>query len=164
MRAGSPICCLRSLTRSALVAFSAGPRLKRTVAIRQNRNVTPRTVRSGRNLTTKEKLVEPSRRASECSSRSLHQTLMTSPTKPPQIASSKPSQSNWRTIRQRDAPTARRSAISFERAVPRASSMFARFKLAISRTAPAIPISSAPIRVTGPSSSGEVLILNRDGS
>jgi hypothetical protein len=41
--------------------------------------------------------------------------------------------------------------------------MFARFKLAMSKTAPAIPINNVPMSVTGPSSSGDVLILNRDG-
>ena len=76
---------------------------------------------------------------------------------------SKPSHSNCRTMRQREAPSARRSAISLFRAVPRASSMFARFKLAMSNTAPAIAMSSVPMSVTGPSSSGEVLILKRDG-
>ena len=61
MRAGSPTCCLRSFTRSALVAFMAGPRLKSIVARRQNKNVAASTVASGRNFTTIEKLVEASR-------------------------------------------------------------------------------------------------------
>jgi hypothetical protein len=66
-------------------------------------------------------------------------------------------------IRQRDAPTASRTAISFDREVARASSMFARFKHAMSNTAPAIAISNVAINVIGPSSSGCVLRLNRDG-
>ncbi len=66
-------------------------------------------------------------------------------------------------IRQRDEPSARRIAISLARAVPRASSMFARFKLAMSRTAAAIDIMSTPIKPIGPSSDGVVLRLKRDG-
>ena len=82
---------------------------------------------------------------------------------PPQTASRNPSHKSCLTICQRDAPTARRTAISFEREVPRASSMFARFKHAISKTAPAIAMSNVAISVIGPSSSGCVLRLNRDG-
>ena len=67
------------------------------------------------------------------------------------------------TICQRDAPTARRIAISLERDVPRASNMFARFKQAMSRTAPAIAMSNVAISVSGPSSSGCVLSPNRAG-
>ena len=65
-------------------------------------------------------------------------------------------------MRQRLAPSARRTAISLARAVPRASSMFARFKLAMSNTAAAMPMRRAPINVTGPSSSGPVLRLKRE--
>ena len=61
IRAGSPTCCLRSLTRSAFVAFNAGPRLKSMVATRQNRKVIVSTAASGRSLTTSEKLVEASK-------------------------------------------------------------------------------------------------------
>src|SRR5207248_4248811 len=50
-----------------------------------------------------------------------------------------------------------------ERAVPRASSMLARFRQAISNTAPAIAMSNVAIDVIGPSSSGCVLKLKRDG-
>ena len=49
------------------------------VAMRQNKKVTASTVASGRNLTTKEKFIEPSNRASEWSRRSLHQTLTNKP-------------------------------------------------------------------------------------
>ena len=41
--------------------------------------------------------------------------------------------------------------------------MFARFRQAMRRTAPAIAMSNVPIKVIGPSSSGDVLRLNRDG-
>ena len=82
---------------------------------------------------------------------------------PPQTASKNPSHNNCLTICQRDAPTASRTAISFERDVPRASNMFARFKQAMSRTAPAIAMSNVAISVSGPSFSGCVLRLNRDG-
>ena len=164
MRAGSPTCCLRSLTRSALVAFMAGPRLKSIVARRQNKNVAASTVASGRNFTTIEKLVEASRPtellkkkivapgADHEADRAAAKSEQTSP-----------SQSNCLTICQRDAPTASRTAISFERAVPRASNMLARFRQAISNTAPAIAMSNVAINVIGPSSSGCVLKLKRDG-
>ena len=66
-------------------------------------------------------------------------------------------------ILQRDAPIASRIAISFEREVARASSMLARFKHAMSSTAPAIAISNVATNVIGPSSSGCVLRLKRDG-
>src|SRR5437764_1370843 len=59
------------------------------------------------------------------------------------MASKKPSQSNCLTIRHRDAPTARRTAISLERAVPRASNMLARFRQAMSNTGLAIDLKSA---------------------
>ena len=163
MRAGSPTCCFKSLTRSALVALSAGPRLKSTVASRQNRNVTLSTNAFGFRSTTKEKFTLFSKVVSEWSRRLLHQTLRISPTTPPHTASNKPSASNCLTIRQRDAPSARRRAISLARAVPRASNILARFKHAMSRTAPAIAVSNVPISVTGPSSSGDVLKLKRDG-
>ena len=133
------------------------------VAIKQKKNVTPSTVAFGARSTTKEKFTLLSKPAREWSRRLLHQTLRTSPTAPPETASKSPSQNNCRTIRQRDAPSARRSAISFARVVPRASNILARFKHAISKTAPAIAISSVPIKVIGPSSSGDVLKLNRDG-
>ena len=152
--AGSPGCCFRSLTRSVFVAVSAGPRLKRTVAMRQNKKVMHRTNAFGCKFTMSEKLTEPeaSKRPSEWSRRSLHQRLMMRPSAPPRIARSNPSKSNWRTIRQRDAPSARRNAISFARVVPRASSMFARFRLATNKTTAAMPISRVATSVIGPSS------------
>ncbi len=99
-----------------------GPgRLERGAETEQQRSpagktgMSPRERRaSGVRSTTNEKFTELSKRASECSRRLLHQTLRMSPTTPPQIASNKPSASNCRTIRQRDAPRARRSAISFD--------------------------------------------------
>ena len=163
IRAGSPTCCFKSLTRSARVALSAGPRLNSSVARRQNKNVTVSTAASGERSTMNEKFTLLSKAASEWSRRLLHQTLRMSPTSPPQIARKRPSQSNCLIIRQRDAPSAMRKAISFERAVPRASNIFARFRHAMSRTAPAIAISNVPINVTGPSFSGDVLRLKRDG-
>jgi hypothetical protein len=66
-------------------------------------------------------------------------------------------------MRQRLAPSASRSAISLRAGGAAGQSMFARFKLAMSKTAPAMAISSTPMRVIGPSSSGDVLILTRDG-
>ena len=163
IRAGSPTCCFKSFTRSALVASSAGPRLKSIVARRENKNVTASTAKSGRNLMMTEKLTDESKPWSCCRSKSLHQELRTRPTAPPKIASRKPSQSNCLTIRQRDAPTARRTAISFERDVPRARSILARFRQAMSKTAPAMNMSKVAINVIGPSSSGCVLMLKRDG-
>ena len=163
MRAGSPTCSFRSLTRSAFVAFNAGPRLKSIVAMRQNNNVIASTVASGRNFTTNEKLTDASKPRSCWSKASLHQALRIRPMTPPQTASKNPSHNNCLTICQRDAPTARRIAISLERDVPRASNMFARFKQAMSRTAPAIAMSNVAISVSGPSFSGCVLRLNRDG-
>ena len=59
-RAGSPTRCFRSFTRSAFVAFNAGPRLKSIVASTQKRRVMPSTVASGRSFTTKEKFTEDS--------------------------------------------------------------------------------------------------------
>ena len=163
VQAGSPTCCFKSFTRSARVAFNAGPRLKSNVAQRQRKKVTASTVASGCRFRTNEKFNEPSRPAKERRRRSLHQMLRARPPKPPARASKRPSLSNCRTMRQRDAPSARRSAISFARAVPRASSMFARLRLAMSRTAPAMARSNVPTNVIGPSSSGVVLMLKREG-
>ena len=83
----------------------------------------------------------------------------------PQIASRSPggpagdrderlSVRSCRTIRQRLPPIASRNAISLRRAVPRASSMFARLRHEMSSTSPAIPISRAetapvPVSVLG---------------
>ena len=58
----------------------------------------------------------------------------TAPAPAPATAISTLSASNWRTIRTRDAPSARRTAISRSRAVARASIRFARFAQAMSRT------------------------------
>ena len=63
--------------------------------------------------------------------------------------------------RKRVPPSASRMAISLRRLVPRASSMFARFKQATRRTTPAMPASSPPIVATGPASSGSVLVAKR---
>ena len=163
IRAGSPTCCFKSFTRSVFVAFKAGPRLKSNVASRQTRKVALRTVTLGWRSATKLKLSEPSMRPSECNMRPLHQMLTASPMAPPAIASNNPSDNNWRTIRHREAPMAIRTAISFAREVPRASNMLARFRLAMSRTAPAIAISRVAISAIGPSSSGPVLRLKRLG-
>ena len=56
------------------------------------------------------------------------------PLKPPAAASSKLSVSNWRTMRQRLAPIARRMANSRWRAAPRAISRLATLTQAISST------------------------------
>ena len=64
-------------------------------------------------------------------------------------------------MRPRLPPSARRIAISLRRAVPRARSMFARFKQATSRTTPAIPANIAPIFGTGSFSEGAVLVPKR---
>ena len=63
-------------------------------------------------------------------------------------------------MRARLPPSARRIAISFRRDVPRASSMFARFKQATSKTTPAMPVRSAPMATIGPVSPGLVLVSN----
>ena len=63
-------------------------------------------------------------------------------------------------MRPRLPPSARRIAISLRRAVPRASSMFARFKQATSRTTAAMAASKAPIVGTGSFSTGSVLVAN----
>ena len=131
--------------------------------MRQNKNVISSTVVSGRNLTTKEKFTDASKPRSCWSKASLHQALRIRPMTPPQIASKNPSHNNCLTICQRDAPTARRTAISLERDVPRASNMLVRFKQAMSKTAPAIAISNVATSVSGPSSSGCVLRPNRAG-
>ncbi len=162
--AGSPTCCFKSFTKSARDAFRAGPRLKRRVATRQIRKVTVRTVASGRNRTTMEKFIEPKRLPNDPRRRLLLQRLMNKPSAPPARARNIPSQSSCLTIRQRLAPSASRRAISLERFAPRANSMLARLRQAMSRTAAAIASKSVPIRPIGPSSDGVVLILKRDGA
>ena len=64
---------------------------------------------------------------------------------PPKSESTKPSVRSCLTIRPRLPPSARRIAISFRRAVPRASNMLARFKQATSKTTPAMPESNMPM-------------------
>jgi hypothetical protein len=76
------------------------------------------------------------------------------------IARRSPSHKSCRMMRQRLAPGARRTAISFARAV-RASSIFARFKLAMSNRRGHAHQKRA-VGVTGPSSDGVVLILKRE--
>ena len=163
MCAGSPACCFRSLTRSAFDALSAGPRLNNIVAKRQKRNVTARTEASGFIFNTIEKFIEVKSVLSEWRSRPLLHRLKKRPNAPPTMARRRPSHKSCRMMRQRLAPRARRKAISLARAVPRARSMFARFKLAMSNTAAAMPMRRAPITVTGPSSEGVVLMLKREG-
>src|SRR5204863_7529073 len=84
------------------------------------------TVTSGRNFTTKEKLIEESKPRSCWSKASLHQALRTSPMTPPQTASKNPSHNNCLMICQRDAPTDSLNTISFALDLLSASSMFSR--------------------------------------
>src|SRR6476620_1229798 len=93
IRAGSPTCCFKSLTKSAFVALRAGPKLKRTVAIKQKRKVTATIEKFGLKSSTKEKLkLLLNREPSEWSRKLLDHTLRRSPTTPPQSARSSPSQ------------------------------------------------------------------------
>jgi hypothetical protein len=85
-----------------------------------------------------------------------------SPAAPPRSASSNPSVRSCRTTRHRLLPSARRMAISLRRAVPRASSMFARFRQATSNTTAAIPINIGAIASNELSSGGLSLIENRE--
>ena len=128
----------------------------------QQLKVTASTAVSGCKSRTMEKLTEPSRVLKERRRRSLHQMLTASPANPPATARRRPSQSNCRTIRQRDAPRARRTAISLARAVPRARSMLARLRLAMSRDAPAHRREQRADERDRPSSSGECAMLKRE--
>src|SRR5207245_6228236 len=95
-------------------------------------------------------------------SRSDDHNPSTSPPTPPSSASTKPSLRSWRMIRQRLPPSARRIAISFRRAVPRASNMFARLRQATRRTTTAIPSNNGAIDFTPLAAAGFVLTAIRD--
>ena len=79
----------------------------------------------------------------------------------PASASSSPSVSSCRTIRARPPPTASRIAISLRRADPRASSMFAMLRHAISSTTPDSPIRNAAAPAGPASDDGDVLVPSR---
>ena len=96
-------------------------------------------------------------RRMEVTSRPDDHSPSTSPPTPPSRASTNPSLRSCRTIRQRLAPSARRSAISFRRAVARASSMFARFRHATNKTTTAIPSSKGAMALSPVSADGLLL-------
>ena len=163
VQAGSPTCCFRSLTKSARVAFNAGPRLKSNVASRQNRNVTARTRRQDARSTTKEKFIEPrsapsNEGADYCTKRSRADPRR---------------RRRWQAAILRKAIAGRsasampraRDALRFPWRAPcrERATCWRDSRLAMSRTAPAIAINKVPMSVTGPSSSGVVLRLKRDG-
>ena len=77
---------------------------------------------------------------------------ITTPSTPAASASTRLSASNWRTICQRVAPSAARTAISRDRAVARASIRFATFAQAMSRTSPTAPIRTSSVVRTGATS------------
>jgi hypothetical protein len=85
-----------------------------------------------------------------------------SPSAAPANASTALSVSNCRTMRARPPPSARRTAISFFRAVARASSMFAMLRQAMSSTPPDSGISTADIAAGPESVDGDELMLTRD--
>ncbi len=66
------------------------------------------------------------------------------------IESSTLSTSNWRTMRQREAPSEIRTDISRARAADRASRRLATLAHAISSTKPTAPISDRKISLIGP--------------
>ena len=72
------------------------------------------------------------------------------PRTPPSNPRSTASTSSWRTMRQRDAPSARRTAISRARCAARESSRLATFAQAISRTKPTAPINVRNMIRMGP--------------
>ncbi len=84
------------------------------------------------------------------------------PPAPPKSESSSPSVSSCRTKRPRLAPSDKRIATSRRRAAPRAKSMFARFRQAMSSTAPDMPMSTMLIADESWSFVGLVLIAVRD--
>ena len=149
----SPACCFRSPTKLPRESFRAGPNANASVPSKQNPNVAARiegfgplshTTSSGINFSN-----EPTKRSDDHSPR-------TSPPTPPRRASTKPSVRSWRTMRERLPPSARRMAISFRRAVPRANSMFAKFRHATNNTTMAMPSKSGTICVASLSFAGPV--------
>ncbi len=87
------------------------------------------------------------------------------PSTPPASASSRLSVSSWRTSRSRLAPSAVRTAISFERAAARASNRLATLAQAMSSTNPTAPSSTSSAGRTSPTArwaSGVVTRLQSD--
>ena len=155
----SPACSFKSPMTELRESFRAGPSAKQIVPIRQKPNVTARTGKLGPPFQTTSSGI---RTLIERASRPEHQMPSINPPTPPSKASSNPSVSNCRTIRHRLPPSARRSAISFRRAVPRASNILARLRHATNRTMAAIPISNGAIAATSLSSGGSSLIEKRE--
>ena len=92
------------------------------------------------------------------------QKAISRPAADPAAASRNDSVSNCRTMRRRAPPTARRIAISLARAVPRASSMLAIFRHAMTSTTPDTAIRSAEATASPVSVCGEVLVDIRGSS
>jgi hypothetical protein len=132
----SPACAFRSVTTAVREIFKAGPSANMSVPSKQNPNVAAKvvgfappdhTISNGISLRI------------EATNRPDDHTPRMSPPAPPSSARTRPSLRSWRTMRPRLPPSARRIAISFRRAVPRASSMFARLRQATRSTTTAIP-------------------------
>ena len=99
--------------------------------------------------------------AIDCASAAMLHDASSMPPAAPASARINPSVSSWRTMRARPPPTASRIAISFRRAEPRASSMLAMFRHAISSTTADTAISIAPPTAGPVSEDGEVLVPRR---
>ena len=99
--------------------------------------------------------------ASDRASAPVAHDASSSPPAAPASASSSPSVSSCRTIRPRPPPTASRIAISLRRAAPRASSMLAMFRQAMSSTTPESAISAAAAPAGPASEDGDVLVPSR---
>ena len=122
----------------AEVARSAGANPKRIVVATAVAAVNPRT-RQSRAMGTESGSRPVLRYAT---SAALIPRASMAPSRVPRTASSRLSDSNWRMTRPRDAPVARRTAISRARAPALASSRFARLAHATSRTSADNPRSS----------------------
>ena len=148
----------RSATRSVFDSFSAGPRPDITVAITANAVVAATTMASGFGSNA---IPSGSTPASDCASAPVAHDASSRPPAAPASASRSPSVSSCRTIRPRPPPTARRIAISLRRAAPRASSMFAMFRHAMSSTTPESAIRNAAAPAGPASDEGDVLVPSR---
>ena len=99
---------------------------------------------------------------SDTTSSLVAQNASTRPAVPPRTDSNRPSVSSCRITRTREPPIARRTANSFRRIEPRASSMLARFMDAMTSTTPDMASSSVEATASSESSCGCVPRLSRE--
>ncbi len=132
----------------------AGPSANRTVLISANSTAAPIRRIDGSASKSTPKVITLDSQA--VSAEAVHQ-VASRPNAAPMPASISPSTTSCWMICRRPPPSAWRTAISFRRAAPRASSRLARFRQATTSTSPAISVSSPATAVNGPSPCGREL-------